>query len=82
LGQNLRLLLHDWQRIYAHRPVLAETFVQEPYAGTCYKAANWIRLGATKGRGKYDTRNRYDQPVKSVFVYPIHKQFRRILCNG
>ena len=82
LGQNLRLLLHDWQRIYAHRPVLAETFVQAPYAGTCYKAANWIRLGATKGRGKYDTRNRYDQPVKAVFVYPIHKQFRRILCHA
>ena len=82
LGQNLRLLLHDWQRIYAHRPVLAETFVQEPYAGTCYKAANWIRLGATKGRGKYDRKKRCDQPVKAVFVYPIHKQFRRILCNG
>ncbi|MBU0753610.1 MAG: DUF4338 domain-containing protein [Planctomycetes bacterium] len=82
LSQNLRLLLGDWQRIYAHRPVLAETFVQEPYAGTCYRAANWIRLGTTKGRGRYDIKNRCAQPVKAVFVYPIHKQFRRILCNG
>lgn len=82
LSRNLRLLLQDWQRIYAHRPVLAETFVQAPYAGTCYKAANWTRLGATKGRGKYDVKNRCEQPVKSVFVYPLHKHFRRILCHG
>jgi hypothetical protein len=82
LSRNLRLLLQDWQRIYAHRPVLLETFVQEPYAGTCYKAANWIRLGVTKGRGKYDVKNRWDQPVKSVFIYPLHKHFRRILCHG
>lgn len=82
LSRNLRLLLLDWQRVYAHRPVFAETFVQEPYAGTCYKAANWIRIGATKGRGKYDRNKRCDQPVKAVFVYPLHKQFRRILCHG
>ena len=82
LSQNLRLLLQDWPRIYAHRPVLVETFVQEPYAGTCYKAANWLRLGVTKGRGKYDVNNRYDQPVKAVFVYPLHKHFRRVLCHG
>jgi hypothetical protein len=82
LAHNIRLLLPDWHRIYAHRPILLETFVQEPYAGTCYKAANWIRLGATKGRGKYDRKNRCDQPVKAVFVYPIHKHFRRILCHG
>jgi len=82
LSRNLRLLLQDWQRIYAHRPVLVETFVQAPYAGTCYKAANWTWIGATKGRGKYDVKNRCDQPVKSVFVYALHKHFRRILCHG
>lgn len=81
-SQNLRLLLQDWQRIYAHRPVLAETFVQQPYVGTCYKAANWMRLGSTRGRGKYDVHNRHDQPVKAVFVYPLHKHFHRILCHG
>lgn len=82
LAHNLRLLLQDWPRVYAHQPVLVETFVQEPYVGTCYKAANWIRLGTTRGRGKYDSKNRCDQPVKAVFVYPLHKHFRRILCHG
>jgi hypothetical protein len=82
LSQNLRLLLHDWPRIYAHRPVLAETFVQEPFPGTCYKAANWLHVGITQGRGKYDVHNRSGQPVKAVFLYPLHKQFQRILRHG
>lgn len=82
LSHNLWLLLSDWERIYAHRPVLLETFVQAPFVGTCYKAANWIRLGVTQGRGKYDRDKRKDKPVKAVFVYPVHKQFRGLLCDG
>lgn len=83
LGQSLRRLGSDWMRLYAHQPVLAETFVDsERFAGTCYRAANWTYLGTTKGRGKYDRYSRKDQPVKGVFVYPLHKHFRRILCHG
>jgi hypothetical protein len=82
LSHNLRLLLSDWKRIYAHRPVLLETFVQAPFVGICYRAANWIRLGVTQGRGKYDRYKRKAQPVKAVFVYPVHKQFRGFLCDG
>ena len=82
LSHNVQLLLADWEHVYAHRPVLLETFVQAPFVGTCYMAANWIRLGLTQGRGKYDRHKRKAQPVKSVFVYPVHTHFRRILCDG
>jgi hypothetical protein len=45
----------DWQQRYSYRTVMAETFVETPrFSGTCYKAANWICLGKTKGRGKLE----------------------------
>ena len=49
----------DWQQRYCYRPVMAETFVEIPrFSGTCYKAANWICLGKTKGRGKLDRQHK------------------------
>ena len=66
-----RQLPHDWQQRYRIRPVLLETFCETPrFAGTCYRAANWIHLGQTQGRGKLDTRHEYAQPVKNIFVKP------------
>ena len=66
-----RQLPHDWQQRYRIRPVLLETFCATPrFAGTCYRAANWIHLGQTQGRGKLDTRHEYAQPVKNIFVKP------------
>ena len=83
LGRSLRRLCSDWMNLYAHQPVLAETFVDaERFAGTCYRAANWVCLGTTKGRGKYDRYSRKNQPVKGVFVYPLRKHFRQVLCHG
>jgi len=77
-----RRLAHDWQTRYAYRPVLLETFVEKPrFIGTCYKAANWQYLGDTQGRGKLDRSHRKDQPVKSIWVYPLVSDFRRQLCN-
>ncbi len=63
-------------------PVLLETFVDpRRYAGTCYKAANWIALGHTQGRGKLDRYGQRALPVKAIFVYPLHPDFRAILTG-
>ena len=82
LGMAMRTLADNWKERYAFRPVLAETFVEiQRFAGTCYKAANWTRLGETKGRGKLDIHNEYALPVKSIWVYPLVKDFRQHLCK-
>jgi hypothetical protein len=73
----------DWQARYNYEPVLLETFVEkERFHGTCYKAANWNCVGDTKGRGKLDVFNEYKLPVKSVWLYPLRKDFRRRLLEG
>ena len=75
-----RQLPDDWQQRYGIRPVLLETFCETPrFAGTCYRAANWIHLGQTQGRGKLDTRHEYNQPVKNVFVKPLCPDWKQIL---
>lgn len=78
-----RRLPGDWQARYAYRPVLLETFVEKPrFTGTCYKAANWQCLGDTQGRGKLDVQHRHAQPIKSIWIYPLARQFQRQLCEG
>ncbi len=74
-------LPHDWQSSYNYTPVLLETFVQKDrFKGTCYRAANWIFLGQTQGRGKLDRYNKCPLPIKDIFVYPLNKSFKTILC--
>jgi hypothetical protein len=78
-----RRLPDDWHARYAYRPVLLETFVEKPrFIGTCYKAANWRHLGDTQGRGKLDVLHRKAQPIKSIWIYPLTRDFQRQLCNG
>jgi hypothetical protein len=78
-----RRLPADWHARYAYRPVLLETFVEKPrFTGTCYKAANWQHLGDTQGRGKLDTLHRNAQPIKSIWIYPLVRNFDQRLCNG
>jgi len=80
LASNLRVLPSDWQRFYSHEIALAETFVDtERFAGTCYKAANWIRIGETKGRGKYDRQRCAEATVKAVYLYPLSRDYRERL---
>lgn len=82
LAKIAKQLPIDWQKVYNYSPVLLETFVEKDrFKGTCYKAANWICLGQTKGRGKLDRYNLYLLPIKDIFVYPLHKSFRKILCS-
>lgn len=80
LALAARQLPEDWERVYAYRPVLLETFVERPrHAGTCYKAANWICVGQTQGRGKLDRHKLRDKPVKDIWLYPLDRRFRSVL---
>jgi len=70
----------DWQERYAYQPVLLETFVEKDrFLGTCYKAANWVYVGQTQGRGKKDVHNQYALPIKDIWRYPLAKDFRERL---
>jgi hypothetical protein len=83
LGQIARVLPADWQRIYHHPVYYLETFVdKERFKGTCYKAANWIYLGDTTGRGKNDQTNKSNRSIKAVFGYPLTSDFRKHLCGA
>jgi hypothetical protein len=80
LSQNINVLLSDWFKRYRYAPVLLETFVdEERFSGASYKAANWLGIGRTQGRGKNDRDHQKALPVKEVFVYPLKKNFREIL---
>jgi len=83
LGHLSKVLPEDWQRLYQHPVYLLETFVDlERFRGTCYKAANWIYLGQTTGRGKDDQAHRPNRSRKAVFGYPLCRDFRRRLCEA
>ena len=82
LSMVSRQLPDDWEERYKYRPVLLETFVQKDrFYGTCYKAANWIYIGDTKGRGKLDVKNKKELPIKSIWLYPLKKEFKIDLCS-
>ena len=78
----VKQLPNDWQKQYQITPVLMETFVEtDRFAGTCYKAANWIHVGNTKGRGKLGPSGKQSVPIKNLLLYPLQKDFRKILTT-
>jgi len=80
LSQNIKVLASDWYRFYQYSPLLLETFVDtERFSGTSYKAANWLWVGRTQGRGKNDRNHQRILPIKEVFLYPLRKTFREML---
>ena len=82
LGRMLRMLSDEWQRVYGHPVVYAETFVDPSrYRGTCYRASNWVYLGQTTGRGKDDQTGKANRPLKDVYGYALVKDFREILSR-
>ena len=77
LAMALRRLPDDVASRHGYRPWLVETFVEtERYRGTCYRAANWIEVGQTQGRGRQDRDNRYAESRKAIFLYPLAADFR------
>ena len=82
LGRLSRQLSADWEQAYAHPVLFTETFVDPTrYRGTCYRAANWVWMGRTTGRGKNDQTNRPNRSIKDVWGYPLVHDFRERLCT-
>jgi hypothetical protein len=82
LALAARHLPHDWQQRYGYRPVLLETFVESGrHRGTCYKAANWIHVGQTAGRGKKCPVHQPIIPIKDIWLYPLRRDFSAVLCR-
>jgi len=81
LSLNLQRLSEDWLQRYNHPILLVETYVDpQRFAGTCYRAANWIEIGVTKGfgRSRLEFYQLHDKP-KAIFLYPLHPKARQIL---
>jgi hypothetical protein len=80
LGRIARVISADWERLYAHPIYFLETFIDPSrFRGTCYRAANWIYLGVTTGRGKDAPTHQANRPIKEVLGYPLVKDFRQRL---
>ena len=82
LGLIARRIRGDWQAKYAHPVHALETFVDRSrFRGTCYRAANWLRLGSTQGRTRNDRNRSIQTTVKDVYLYPLTPHFRQELCT-
>ena len=82
LGRIAQRLSGDWQAKYGHPIYLLETFVQrDRFRGTAYRAANWVRVGQTKGRTRQDRADGtwHQSAIKHVYLYPLHRRFRQHL---
>ncbi len=84
LAHCARQLPQDWQRLYGYRPLLLETVVDaRRFAGTCYRAANWIELGETQGRGRMDRLHQaHGLAPKRIYVYPLCRNVQQRLCQA
>ncbi|EXX90691.1 hypothetical protein BG53_13100, partial [Paenibacillus darwinianus] len=82
LASIARRISDDWTERYGHPIYLLETFVeQDRFRGTCYRAANWIRVGQTQGRSRNDTDRTLKVPVKDVYLYPLIPHVREVLSR-
>jgi hypothetical protein len=81
LALAARQLPPDWLAAYGVRPLLLETLVDRPYSGTCYRAANWILVGQTQGRGRMDRTHQALGSCKDIRLYPLEPHWRQRLCH-
>jgi len=80
LSRMTRMLSAEWEKVYGHPVYFAETFVDTTrHRGTCYRAANWVMLGRTQGRGKDDLTHRPNRTLKDVLGFPLVADFREQL---
>jgi hypothetical protein len=78
LSMSVVAMTADFERAYRYKPWLIESFVDiSCYSGACYRAANWIAVGKTKGRGRQDRFNQWALSSKAIYVYPIENDFRK-----
>lgn len=83
LGRMAKMLPGEWERVYGHPVYFAETFVDPMrFRGTCYRAANWVYLGQTTGRGKNDQTGRPNRPLKDVLGYALRKDYQKLLSRS
>lgn len=83
LGLISRQISFDWINRYGHPLYMLESFVErDRFRGTCYKAANWIYVGQTKGRSRNDRYNRLQVPIKDVYLYPLNSKYQKKLVCG
>jgi hypothetical protein len=82
LSLSIRRLRADWEKTYGHPVYLAETFVDiSRFEGTCYQAANWLCVGQTQGSAKKGNAYCYHGQPKAIYLYPLHRHFRRYLLD-
>lgn len=82
LSRITATLPQDWERLYGHPVWFAETFIDpDRFRGICYRAANWILIGRTTGRGKDDLTHRQNRSIKEVFGLPLTRKFRELLSQ-
>ncbi len=78
-----RHLPMDFEKRYAYRPALVETFTEQGhFSGASYAAANWIFVGESQGRGRLAPSKQATKSVKDIWLYPLDQNFRAILTNG
>ena len=84
LARGLERLVTDWRERYSVEPLLVETLVDaRRYHGGSYRAANWLALGETTGRGRMDRHHRRENEApKTVLVYPLVRDAQRRLREG
>jgi hypothetical protein len=83
LGMLTRRIATDWQQRYGYEPVMVETFVDpKRFAGTSYRAANWVYAGKTTGRSRQDRNSVLDVGEKDVYIFALKRDARQILCAG
>jgi hypothetical protein len=83
LALSARHMPYQWQTLYGHRPLLLETLVDATrFRGTCYRAANWIYVGQTTGRGRMDREHKsHGQAIKDIYVYPLVRDLYPALAS-
>lgn len=82
LGRMAKIVPADWQSLYAHPVYWLETFIDPArFKGTCYRAANWLHLGSTTGRGHNALTKKRTEPVKELFGLPLTSRFRELLSQ-
>jgi Domain of unknown function (DUF4338)/Transposase DNA-binding/Transposase Tn5 dimerisation domain len=75
-------LPEDWAKAYGYKPLLLETYVESKrFGATSYRAANWIHVGKTRGRGRQDRDHRENKPIKDIYLYPLVPDCQKRLCE-